>query len=121
MEKLKNYGLVLVYKSTLTKEEVETRINKEIYPIFNKFGITKLNYHYCGNKLFSYIINKLKSGYYFLINFSDTGKNITKIQKFIKENSDVLRAITFSNFNENSLNIISKLDSNINIKDSYSN
>jgi ribosomal protein S6 len=117
---MKNYCLILVYKPTFTKEQVEEKINKEINEIFKSCGITKIHYQYCGNKLFSYIIKKFKSGHYFTINFEAQGveaKNITLAQKRIKENQDVLRAITFHNPFENNVGVIAKLDSNINVKE----
>ena len=117
---MKNYCLILTYKPTFTKEQVEEKINKEINEIFKSYGIKKINYQYCGNKLFSYIIKKFKSGHYFTISFEAEGqeaKNITLIQKRIKENQDVLRAITINNPFENNISVISKLDSNINQKD----
>jgi ribosomal protein S6 len=117
---MKNYCLILTYKPTFTKEQVEEKINKEINEIFKSYGIKKINYQYCGNKLFSYIIKKFKSGHYFTISFEAgemESRNITAIQKRIKENQDVLRAITISNPFENNIAIISKLDSNINQKD----
>jgi ribosomal protein S6 len=117
---MKNYCLILVYKPTFTKEQVEEKINKDINEIFHSYGIKKINYQYCGNKLFSYIIKKFKSGHYYTISFESdqtTGKNITLIQRRIKENQDVLRAITIINPYETNINTISKLDANINQKD----
>ena len=119
MDKLKSYSLILVYKSTITKEEAENKINKEIYPVFNKFGINQINYEYSGCKLFSYIIDKLKSGHYFILKFKDNGKNITAIQKVLKENNDVLRAISFVNVTDQSIAIINKLEGNTDSKNSY--
>ncbi len=115
-----NYCLILTYKPTFTKEQVEEKINKEINEIFKSYGISKIHYQYCGNKLFSYIIKKFKSGHYFTITFEANGaeaKNITMIQKRIKENQDVLRAITIQNTFETNVSVISKLDANINQKD----
>jgi len=117
---MKNYCLILLYKPTFTKEQVEEKINKEINEIFKSYGIKKINYQYCGNKLFSYIIKKFKSGHYFTISFEAgpvESKNITLIQKRIKENQDVLRAITIKNPYENNISVISKLDANINQKE----
>ena len=102
------------------KEQVEEKINKDINEIFRTYGIKKINYQYCGNKLFSYIIKKFKSGHYYTISFEadeSNSKNITSIQKRIKENQDVLRAISIKNPYENNISILSKLDANINQKD----
>ena len=117
---MKNYCLILVYKPTFTKEQVEEKINKDINEVFKSYGINKIHYQYCGNKLFSYIMKKFKSGHYYTITFEADeikGKNITSIQKRIKENQDVLRAITIKNTNDTNVSVISKLDANINQKD----
>ena len=44
---MKNYCLILVYKPTFTKEQVEEKINKEINEVFKSYGITKIHYQYC--------------------------------------------------------------------------
>lgn len=119
---MKRYSLILVHKPTFTKEQVEEKINKEIFEIFHNFGIKNVSYTFCGQKLFTYIIKKFKSGHYYTLNFSadeKTANNINKIQKRIKENQDILRAITLVNYDDNITGTLSKIEANINAQDLY--
>jgi ribosomal protein S6 len=121
---MQKYFLVLIYKPTLTKEQVEEEIIKDIHPIFNEYGIDKPKYTYCGNKLFAYIIKKHKSGHYVALTFHcDNLKqknNITPMEKRINEIQDIIRVVAFKSSNpDEAIDSLTKININIDSKELY--
>jgi ribosomal protein S6 len=121
---MQKYFLLLVYKPSLTKEQVEERILSEIHPIFEEYNIQKPRYTYAGNKLFAHIIKKNKSGHYVCFTFAcqtpQEKKNITFLTKRINEIQDVIRVIPLQTNNpEETMESLCKMDINIDSKELY--
>lgn len=79
----KSYVLILVYKSSITKEQVVESLNNVIVPIIKKLNFNIIKVSYCDNKTFAYPINKHKNGHYSCIGFNSTINNKNNVNAIL--------------------------------------
>ena len=90
----KNYELILIIKSHLTKE-LKT-ICEQYKKIIDQYGnITKLEYW--GKIAFAYEINKSSQGNYISISFNGKKETIEKIKQKIKFDNKIIRFLILKN------------------------
>lgn len=88
MEKFKKYESLCIFKEK-TEIEVYEKFSARIHEILNSI---KMDYR--GVKTLAYEIKGNKKGYYVLLNFTATEKQVAKLEKYYKLNDDILKFIT---------------------------
>ena len=89
MKELKKYEHISIFKGDL---EDYTKELEKFEKQFNKFKITKIEK--LGIKNLAYEIKKNKKGYFIVIEFEGLESNIAKIEKYCRENDNILKFIT---------------------------
>lgn len=89
MNELKNYESVCIFKEK-TEIEVYEKFSARIHEILD--NITKLDY--IGIKNLAYEIKGNKKGYYVLLEFTATEKQVTELEKYYRLNDNIIKFIT---------------------------
>lgn len=92
----KSYCITLVYKPSLTKEQVEVHLHDKIVPIVRKIGFKTIKSVYCDSKLLCYPMKKYKNAHYACVAFIANGANkqsINNINKELNDIEDLLRVV----------------------------
>ena len=88
---MRHYELVFVLKPTLSEEEIKTRV-QAIRDLIQQNQGEIYNEENWGRRNLAYPINKLNSGYYFLINYKTGNSNLPAILEYnLRINEDVIR------------------------------
>ena len=89
MEELKKFESVCIFKEK-TEIEAYEKFSSRIHEILET--ITKLDY--IGIKNLAYEIKGNKKGYYVLLQFTATEKQVTELEKYYRLNDDIIKFIT---------------------------
>ncbi len=90
---MKHYELLLVFKPTLTEEELKSKVAfvKEVLEK-NEANIASINE--MGTKKLAYEIKKFQRGYYVVFYFTAPASSIAEIERIVRINEDIIKFLT---------------------------
>lgn len=88
---MRNYEIMYIVKSTLGEEEIKN-VSKKFEDILTNNGAKIVSSKDMGQRELAYEINKLKNGYYFLLEVeSENDAAIKEFDRVAKNSSDMIR------------------------------
>lgn len=87
---MRDYEIVYIFRSSLTSEEVEARVERYHAIIADGSGEVTASAHW-GKRQFAYPIRKQKNGYYVVVQFTSGPESLTELERVLKLDDDVLR------------------------------
>lgn len=91
--KLKTYETVIIVSASLEDEDIE-KILKRYEDLFKNNNIEIIEIEKWGRKRMTYHINKIRTGYYFLIRYKCEGGFIKKFERALQIDEQILRYLT---------------------------
>ncbi len=90
---MKHYELLLVFKPTLTEEELKAKVAL-MKEVLEKNGGVIASINEMGTRKLAYEVKKFERGFYVVFYFTAPASSILEIQRVIRINEDIIKFLT---------------------------
>lgn len=87
---MRNYEIMFIVKTTITEEEVKA-VSKKFQDVLTNDGAKITEFVEMGQRELAYEINKLKTGYYFVITCEASDKAVKEFDRLALIDSNIIR------------------------------